>query len=507
MLSSLRDLGVEIALDDFGTGYSSLSYLRQLPVTAVKIDQRFVAGIGGSLADEVIVEAVIDLAHALGLRVVAEGVEHVGQADALVRMGADTAQGYHFARPMPPEDARAVARPAVVRRGRPDLASRRWSTAAPTICPGFGSPRARLLLAALDTAHDSVVVTTAGGDGHRPPIVYVNDAFLAETGLPPSDVIGRTDRRAAARPARPCRSGLARSRCSHRLGAGDPRAGQPPRRRLDVPVRADVSPISDERGVAHALAARSARPDATTRRRGRARPVRGPDRADGVAGVPGRDGRAMGLRQRRAAAGDRSAARRRRSTASTPTTCCRPTSSTASRPRSSRRCRRPGSWSGETEFVDPVDRCDAPRCTPTCRWSTTRCVRARGSSPRSAATSREMNALARAEQRRRELGSFAAEVAHGAMHRSSGEFLDDLDGVLDRFGRLIGADRVNVNSIDMEAGTLRSIAAWSSERYPTGTGARRGHRRSSCRTGSRRLQQGGVATFGPGVVGACGRAS
>src|SRR4029079_8050536 len=106
-LSALRGLGVEIALDDFGTGYSSLTSLQQLPVTAVKIDRSFVAGIGGSLADEAIVEAVIDLAHALGLRVIAEGIEESAQAEALIRMGADEAQGFHFSYPQPAEQLQA----------------------------------------------------------------------------------------------------------------------------------------------------------------------------------------------------------------------------------------------------------------------------------------------------------------------------------------------------------------------------------------------------------------
>ena len=82
-LTELRGLGVEMALDDFGTGYSSLAYLRRLPVSAVKIDRSFVSGVGGSLADTVIVDAVTDLAHALDLIVVAEGVEELSQLEAL----------------------------------------------------------------------------------------------------------------------------------------------------------------------------------------------------------------------------------------------------------------------------------------------------------------------------------------------------------------------------------------------------------------------------------------
>src|SRR5262249_15180151 len=151
-------------LDDFGTGYSSLSYLRQLPVTAVKIDRSFVARIGGSLADEAIVEAVIDLAHALGFRGLAQGIEEIAPADALVRMGADQAQGYHFARPEPAEQVASkldsawcgVAPPAAALDGIDPRSEE---------LPGFSSPRARLLLSALDTAHDSIVVTSASTRG------------------------------------------------------------------------------------------------------------------------------------------------------------------------------------------------------------------------------------------------------------------------------------------------------------------------------------------------------
>jgi diguanylate cyclase (GGDEF)-like protein/PAS domain S-box-containing protein len=107
-LRSIRDLGVEIGLDDFGTGYASLTHLRRLPLTFVKIDQSFVQGIGVDEGDERIVAAVVDLAANLGLRSVAEGVETPDQRDRLRAFGCDQAQGYLFARPMPPGDVPAV---------------------------------------------------------------------------------------------------------------------------------------------------------------------------------------------------------------------------------------------------------------------------------------------------------------------------------------------------------------------------------------------------------------
>jgi diguanylate cyclase (GGDEF)-like protein/PAS domain S-box-containing protein len=103
-LASLRDLGVEIGLDDFGTGYASLTHLRRLPLTFVKIDQTFVQGLGTDKEDERIVAAVVDLAANLGLRSIGEGVETEGQRDRLQEMGCDNAQGYLFAKPLPPGD-------------------------------------------------------------------------------------------------------------------------------------------------------------------------------------------------------------------------------------------------------------------------------------------------------------------------------------------------------------------------------------------------------------------
>ena len=99
-LESLKRLGVTIAVDDFGTGYSSLLYLRRFPVDVLKIDRSFVSGLGTSIEDSAIVSGVIGLAHALGLRSVAEGVEEPGQAVELELMGCDTAQGYYWSRPL-----------------------------------------------------------------------------------------------------------------------------------------------------------------------------------------------------------------------------------------------------------------------------------------------------------------------------------------------------------------------------------------------------------------------
>ena len=108
-LSALRGLGVHLALDDFGTGYSSLSHLRQLPVSIVKIDRSFIAGaVYSGSEDHAIVSAVVAMAHALGLVVTAEGIESREQADALRAIGADQAQGYFYARPMPAAEVAGI---------------------------------------------------------------------------------------------------------------------------------------------------------------------------------------------------------------------------------------------------------------------------------------------------------------------------------------------------------------------------------------------------------------
>jgi diguanylate cyclase len=97
----LARIGVFLSIDDFGTGYSSLSYLRQMPASQLKIDRSFVSDLEKSKDAKAIVSAVIRLAHELGLRVVAEGVETAGQRDILVALGCDELQGFFLARPMP----------------------------------------------------------------------------------------------------------------------------------------------------------------------------------------------------------------------------------------------------------------------------------------------------------------------------------------------------------------------------------------------------------------------
>jgi EAL domain-containing protein (putative c-di-GMP-specific phosphodiesterase class I) len=100
MISRLRDLGVNIAIDDYGTGLSTLEYLKKIPATEIKIDQSFVKGMVDNRSDRLMVQSTIGLAHSLGRKVVAEGVEHREILDLLTEMKCDIAQGFAIGRPM-----------------------------------------------------------------------------------------------------------------------------------------------------------------------------------------------------------------------------------------------------------------------------------------------------------------------------------------------------------------------------------------------------------------------
>ncbi|MGW4224439.1 putative bifunctional diguanylate cyclase/phosphodiesterase [Streptomyces bauhiniae] len=111
-LRRLAEMGVDIALDDFGTGYSNLANLRRLPVSVLKLDRSFTQGMQQYPADPVdlkIVEGIVSLAHSLDLAVTVEGVETSAQADQLRLLGCDTAQGWYYARPGPPEQLHTLA--------------------------------------------------------------------------------------------------------------------------------------------------------------------------------------------------------------------------------------------------------------------------------------------------------------------------------------------------------------------------------------------------------------
>jgi EAL domain-containing protein (putative c-di-GMP-specific phosphodiesterase class I) len=108
LLQELREAGVVLALDDFGSWYSALGTLGELPIIAVKLDQAFVRGVGSDLEDDSIVSSVISLAHAHGVRVVAEGVESWSEGARLCELGCDRAVGYLFSGPQLAEHARLM---------------------------------------------------------------------------------------------------------------------------------------------------------------------------------------------------------------------------------------------------------------------------------------------------------------------------------------------------------------------------------------------------------------
>jgi EAL domain-containing protein (putative c-di-GMP-specific phosphodiesterase class I) len=141
-LTELKRLGVQLAIDDFGTGYSSLSYLRRFPVDVLKIDRSFIAAVDTGAAEAALVRSIVSLAQILELQTVAEGIEEVGQFEALRGLGVDRGQGYLFAEPLEGDAlvallGRATAPPAVPAR-RPATRRRR---PARTVAMGASSTR------------------------------------------------------------------------------------------------------------------------------------------------------------------------------------------------------------------------------------------------------------------------------------------------------------------------------------------------------------------------------
>ncbi|MGR9046034.1 MAG: EAL domain-containing protein [Gammaproteobacteria bacterium] len=111
-MQALKELGVRISIDDFGTGYSSLNYLKRLPLDELKIDQSFVRDIATDFNDAVIIETIINMAHNLGLSVIAEGVETEEQKDYLFNKGCSVFQGYYFSCPLPAPDFKTLLKSA-----------------------------------------------------------------------------------------------------------------------------------------------------------------------------------------------------------------------------------------------------------------------------------------------------------------------------------------------------------------------------------------------------------
>ncbi len=101
-LTELKEVGVQLLLDDFGTGFSSLSHLKRFPIDVVKIDRSFIEGLGtpAGSGDAAIVSAIVGMGRATGKQVIPEGIEGAAQALELQRLGCESGQGYHFARPM-----------------------------------------------------------------------------------------------------------------------------------------------------------------------------------------------------------------------------------------------------------------------------------------------------------------------------------------------------------------------------------------------------------------------
>jgi EAL domain-containing protein (putative c-di-GMP-specific phosphodiesterase class I) len=162
-LHALKQLGVRLALDDFGTGYSSLVYVRRFPVDIIKIDRTFITGMTHNSDDCAIVASLISLAGAVGLEVVAEGVETADQADLLRRLGCTYAQGYLWSRAVPITELARLVRPGVL-RGWAQEQRAGWPS------PTLGShSRGRILAMHRTGASPNTIAAALNSDGERTP--------------------------------------------------------------------------------------------------------------------------------------------------------------------------------------------------------------------------------------------------------------------------------------------------------------------------------------------------
>jgi len=128
-LNALKEVGVRLAIDDFGTGYSSLSYLNRFPFDILKIDKSFIDRLGNAGGEATLTRSIVQLGHSLGVRTVAEGLEHFDQFLALRRMGCDVGQGYYFSRPLPADHASELL--------SADAATA-WTSTLPTVADSDG---------------------------------------------------------------------------------------------------------------------------------------------------------------------------------------------------------------------------------------------------------------------------------------------------------------------------------------------------------------------------------
>jgi len=138
VLQQIRAHGIQISIDDYGTGFSSLSYLRDLPVQEIKMDRSFVSSIRSDPRSKMIVQSTRHLAHGLGLRMVAEGVEDAATMDELSAMGVDLQQGFHIARPMPSAEVEGWIRRWPARTSRPAPGAVARASFEPVARPALG---------------------------------------------------------------------------------------------------------------------------------------------------------------------------------------------------------------------------------------------------------------------------------------------------------------------------------------------------------------------------------